>query len=582
MDGMHGNVHEFVRGESRLWKDFSHNELVRFIFEGFHEGLAIIDLDFNILMANRWMEDLYGENIVGRKCYSVFQGRVSRCPQCPLQRIVENGSPQHVILPPDKGRKRWLEVYLYPIRGSDGNVAGVIEHVRDITERKELEKKLKEEKKRFEDIAVHVGEWVWEVDKEGRYTYSSPVVEEILGYKPEEVIGRYFYDFFVPEEREELKRKAFEIFDKKLPFLKFINKLLHKNGRVVIVETNGVPILSEDGELLGYRGVDRDVTERIEAEKRLRESEERYRSITDDVMNAVEVGFFILDKNSRVVWVNDTLEKYFGIKKDEIIGQDKRKVVHERIKLIFDKPEDFAQKVLSSCDRDSHAEGFECHVLPSKNREERWLEYKSQPIKTGLYAGGCVELYYDITGRKRLECKLRENIEIFRSLAEHAKDAIIMMDDEGRVVFWNKCAEEIFGYKVEEIIGRDIHLLCAPERYHRDYKRGLNLFRKSGKGRFVGKTVEVMALRKNGEEFPAELSIGAFKIKDRWHAVAIVRDISERKRMEKELREKVEELERFYKLAVDRELRMVELKKEIDELCRKYGEKPRYEVVEEE
>jgi len=581
VEGMWDREYAFVEDGDKLGEDSLHKEIVRTIMEGCHEGLAILDLDNNILMANKWIENRYGKDVKGKKCYEVLRGRSSACPECPLREIIETKSSKHLILQLEERRKEWFEVFLCPVTDRKDNVVAVIEHFRDITDRKILEEKLREEKKRFEDIAAHVGEWVWEIDREGRYIYSNPVVEKILGYKPEEVIGKFFYDFFIPEEREILKKKAFEIFSKKEPFRNFLNKLMHKDGRVIIVETNGVPVLSDDGEFLGYRGADHDVTERIEAERKLRESEEKFRSIADDVMNAVEVGFFLLDKDSRVVWMNDTLENYFGIKKEEVIGKKKEEIVREKIKFVFENPDEFERRVLLSMDTDLKMDSFECHVLPGKDREERWLEYKCQPVSTGLYAGGCVELYYDISERKRLECKLRENIEIFKSIAEHAKDAIVMMDDESRVIFWNKQAEKIFGYKAEEIIGKDIHLLCAPKRYHDDYMRGFDLFRRSGKGQVIGKTTEVTALRKNGEEFPVELSVGAFRMKDRWHAVAIIRDVSERKRMEKELKEKIEELERFYNLTIDRELRMIELKKEIDELRRKCGEKPKYEVVEE-
>ena len=578
VEGMWDREYAFVEDGDKLGEDSLHKEIVRTIMEGCHEGLAILDLDNNILMANKWIENRYGKDVKGKKCYEVLRGRSSACPECPLREIIETKSSKHLVLQLEERRKEWFEVFLCPVTDRKDNVVAVIEHFRDITDRKILEEKLREEKKRFEDIAAHVGEWVWEVDREGRYTYSNPVVEKLLGYKPEEVIGRFFYDFFIPEEREILKEKAFEIFSKKEPFRNFLNKLMHKDGRVIIVETNGVPVLSDDGELLGYRGSDQDVTERIEAERKLRESEEKFRSITDDVMNAVDVGFLILDKNSRIVWINDTLEKFFGIRRDEIVGRDKNKVFRERIKFIFEDPEGVTKKFLSSC---SEKRRSECHILPGDGRKERWLECINKPIEKGLYKGGCIELYYDITIQKRLEKRLRENIEIFKSVVEHARDAIIMIDDDGKVIFWNKCAEEMFGYKAEEIIGKDIHLLCAPKRYHDSYRRGFDLFRKSGEGEVIGKTTEVTALRKNGEEFPVELSVGAFRMKNGWHAVAIVRDISERKRMEKELKDKIEELERFYNMAVDRELRMIELKKEIDDLRRKCGEKPKYEVVEE-
>ncbi len=126
---------------------------------------------------------------------------------------------------------------------------------------------LKREQKRFQDIAISTGEWIWEVDAEGRYTYSNPVVEVILGYKPEEILGKHFYDFFHLDDRDKFKKAALDIFSHKEPFFRFLNANVHKSGHTVILETSGVPICSAKGELVGYRGVDRDFTERKKAEE---------------------------------------------------------------------------------------------------------------------------------------------------------------------------------------------------------------------------------------------------------------------------------------------------------------------------
>jgi len=133
---------------------------------------------------------------------------------------------------------------------------------RDITERKRAEKALQESEKRFRDVAANTGDWIWEVDIEGRYVYSNPVVERVLGYKVDEVLGRHFYDFFHSDEREQLKHAAFEVFSRKEQFVNFINRNVHKNGRIVFLETSGIPVLDADKRLVGYRGSDRDVTER--------------------------------------------------------------------------------------------------------------------------------------------------------------------------------------------------------------------------------------------------------------------------------------------------------------------------------
>ena len=136
-------------------------------------------------------------------------------------------------------------------------------------QRQRAEEAVRQSEARFRDITDNVAEWVWEVDPEGKFTYSSPVVEQLLGYKPEEVLGQHFYDFFLPDERQELKEKAFAIFVTKQPFRDFINPNLHKNGEIVWLSTSGVPVLDAQGNLLGYRGANIDITERRKSQEAL-------------------------------------------------------------------------------------------------------------------------------------------------------------------------------------------------------------------------------------------------------------------------------------------------------------------------
>jgi PAS domain S-box-containing protein len=150
--------------------------------------------------------------------------------------------------------------------------------------RKEIEKALQKSEERFRQIAECSGEFIWEIDVNGLYTYANPVVEEILGYRPEELIGKkHFYDFFHPDIRETFKKAAFEVFEKKAVFRNFINPNVHKNGNTVILEASGLPVLDSKGDLLGYRGSDRDITLRKKAEVALRESEERYKRMVSAV-----------------------------------------------------------------------------------------------------------------------------------------------------------------------------------------------------------------------------------------------------------------------------------------------------------
>lgn len=125
---------------------------------------------------------------------------------------------------------------------------------------------------------------------------------------------------------------------------------------------------------------------------------------------------------------------------------------------------------------------------------------------------------------------------LFQSIVSAAKDAIVVTDDQGKVVFWNAAAATMFGYSQEEAMGRDVHTMLAPVRYRDRFGRAFEVFRRTGEGAAVGKTIELAACRKGGEEFPIELSLSAMKQGDAWHAVAIIRDVTEGKRAEGELR----------------------------------------------
>ncbi|MGA2172650.1 MAG: PAS domain S-box protein [Sedimentisphaerales bacterium] len=135
---------------------------------------------------------------------------------------------------------------------------------------RQVQEALQKSEERFKQVAENAGDWIWEVNAEGLYTYSSPVVEKILGYEPEELVGKkYFYDLFAPDVKEELKKVTFEAFAKRESIKNFVNPKVHKNGRIVILEANNTPVVDDKGNLCGYRGACRDITERKQTEERL-------------------------------------------------------------------------------------------------------------------------------------------------------------------------------------------------------------------------------------------------------------------------------------------------------------------------
>ena len=129
---------------------------------------------------------------------------------------------------------------------------------------------LQEERRRFRDVADSSGDWIWEVNQHWDFTYSSPVVERLLGYSPQGILGRNFYTFMDPADLESIRQIIVTAFEEREVIQELHYQLIHKDGRMIIVESNAVPILGPADELLGYRGVNRDVTERKRVQDELR------------------------------------------------------------------------------------------------------------------------------------------------------------------------------------------------------------------------------------------------------------------------------------------------------------------------
>ncbi len=149
------------------------------------------------------------------------------------------------------------------------------------------------------------------------------------------------------------------------------------------------------------------------------------------------------------------------------------------------------------------------------------------------------------------EENIREREQRFTAITDSVLDAIMLINDRGEISFCNPASERIFGYNSSEVIGKNVHELLAPPEYHAAYRSGFKEFAVSGRGNAVGRITQLVARRKNGEEFPIELSLSGFKIDGRWHAAGIVRDTTNRKRAEMALKEIEERFGNFLNSSKD-------------------------------
>lgn len=304
---------------------------------------------------------------------------------------------------------------------------------------------LRKEQKRFQDVAESTGDWIWETDAQGRYVYSNSMVERIMGYKPDEIIGKHFYDFFCSTDKEDIKRVALGAFSRKEPIGGLINRSMRKDGQEVILETNGVPLIDSGGELKGYRGVDRDITERSKAEDailRERDKAQTYLDIAGTMLLA-------LDTEGRVTMINRKGCQILGYPKEEIVGKEwvnnfvpenNRGIVRELSRRMF------AGEMEVN-------EYFENPVL-NRSGEERMIAWRGVILRdpsgniTGHLSSG-----EDITERKKADEDLRRAEGLYRTLVENIDMGITLIDKDYNIVMTNAAQGKMFKKNPKDFIG---------------------------------------------------------------------------------------------------------------------------------
>jgi len=219
-----------------------------------------------------------------------------------------------------------LTVILKACVSEDGRESRFV--LTDITERKRVEEGLRESETRLDQLAEQSRTIAWEVNAAGLYTYVNHVAELLLGYRPEELVGRrHFYDLHPEIGREEFKQAAFASFERKERFADLINVVVTKDGRLRWVSTNGIPILNRDGTLRGYSGSDTDVTERKRAEGALMASEEKHRLLFENAGDVI----IIIDEKGQTLDANRVALKLLGYTRPELMSM----TIHQ-----IDSPED--------------------------------------------------------------------------------------------------------------------------------------------------------------------------------------------------------------------------------------------------
>ncbi len=395
---------------------------------------------------------------------------------------------------------------------------GLLEHMR---ERDRAETLLRASAQRFRNLVESTNDLLWEVDRQGRYSYVSPQVEAILGYTPEEVLGRTPFDLMPPDEAVRLKALFNELQLRRAPIRALENINRHKDGRLVVLETNGVAVLDEQGAFSGYRGIDRDITERRQTEQAQRESERRFR----DLLENMQLMAVMLDDGGNITFINEFLLRSTGWTWDEAIGRNWFEVfvpaeARAGLRAIY------LRTMAGGLPASPHE-----HEILTRDGSRRRIVWNSIVIRgPDERAAGSASVGADVTEQRKNEAEMQKLLRV----VEQTDDAVVITDPGGVIEYVNAAFERVTGHHRDEVIGTDSRLLYSDHQDQAFYQRMWATIS-------AGKPFQALmtSRRKNGELLHEERTITPLRDASGiiTHYVSTSKDVTERRRMDEQLQQ---------------------------------------------
>ncbi len=370
--------------------------------------------------------------------------------------------------------------------------------IRDLKEQLAEKKKdidiIRTSEKKYRALARAANFWINEVDLNGTFTYVNNKVKDVLGYLPEELIGRSIFDFQPEDEKKVTKEFFKEIIGEKKSFSGYISTHIHKNGKVIILETNGTPIFNAKGDVTGYWCLGRDITKKIEAEQQLRESEAKWRSLVESAPNMI----MIVDREGTIKFINKTLPGYsikdtIGTNHLDYTEQKYHEIIKDVLEQVFRTGEP-SRYTFQGIGPNNSIAWYETHVGPLKNdnnvdavtlittdvtkhkKAEEILRKAHEETenqvreRTAELLQTNTTLQVEISERKKVEESLQESEQRFRSLVEAMGDMVWEIDLEGKYTYISPKSEDLLGRTPNEIIGKTPFSFMPANEAKRSYE----------------------------------------------------------------------------------------------------------------
>ncbi len=502
----------------------------KLLIDNADDPILVISKDGTFLLVNPSGAKYFGsspEDLNGKNMWDIFPKHTADSQMRSVTNVIESGKgvelDEKTFI---NNKQRWFSTKIQPIKDPDGSIRSVQLIARDITAQKNIEKDLKERENFFSGTLNDMQSFVAVLKPTGEIIFVNNTPLELIGKKLEDLEGEFFYETPFWNYSQDIKKSL----KRDIELCASGKTLAHeieintKNG-LISIDFSMHPVYDGYGKVKYVVPEGRDISNIKETKKALHAEKNRFRSLAENA----PFGMVLIDK--------DGVYKYINPKFRELLGYNLHDIPNgkEWFKKAFPIKEK-RQEAISAWKNDfKNASPGEkrprTYEVNSKNGETKIIDFVPVMLENNEY----LMTVEDITERKFAENALQQSEERFRTVASSAVDAIIITDVEGSIVFCNDSLQRIFGYNEQDILGESVNMLM-PGRYKDEYKRKQEQFKLTGRHTLSGKLFESYGHRKDGSEFPIEISITAWDVYDERFTTSIIRDITERKLVEYELK----------------------------------------------
>jgi len=436
------------------------------------------------------------------------------------------------------GSEILLELIGIPLK-EDGKVTKVLDVGSDITEGKKAEDEIRESEEKYRFISESTRDIILILDKTGKIKFANRRALEASGYAENEMVGKSIASFLTKDSI----KTAFYVMAKEFlgqPQKKIELKIKTKSGeiRYLEIDEGSIPVREKD-KTTGILVTGRDITERKKAEEELRNSEERFRMIFEYAPDA----YYLNDMRGNFVEGNMAAEKLTGYRRDELLGGSMF-----RLKLLSKEQLPKAASLLAK-NALGRSTGPDEFILSRKDGSKVNVEIMTYPVKIGeqkLALG----IARDVTERKKAGEKLKASEEKYKSIIETAPDGIVTADLKGVITTCNRAFADLTGYPKEELMGK--HFTKLPTLKARDTLKYVKLFATLMRGKLPSGPTDIVWVRKDGVECWGEMGFSLIREGGKITGIqAVLRDVTERKKVMEELKESEERYRMQFEEALD-------------------------------